>query len=230
MSDTEQPIIQTKDLWKIYLLGGKIEIPALQGVNLTIDSKDFCSILGVSGSGKSTLMHLIGFLDTPTRGELYFLGRELSGLTDAKRTAIRCREIGFVFQTFNLLPTLTALGNVEIVMRFAKVKKFLRKKRSHELLEIVGLKHRINHYPNELSGGERQRVAIARALANNPKLILADEPTGNLDSETGAEIMDFFTLINESGTTIFIVTHNHEIAKRTHTTYYMKDGTLSSSP
>ncbi|MFW9916371.1 MAG: ABC transporter ATP-binding protein [Candidatus Thorarchaeota archaeon] len=228
MSESESSVIKTEDLWKIYHMGPRIEVPVVRGVNLTLAQNEFVSIVGFSGAGKSTLLHLLGCLDTPTRGEIYFYGRKISRLSESERTYLRCQEIGFVFQTFNLLPTLTALSNIEIAMRLANVKRAKRKTRSRSLLKIVGLEQRAKHYPNELSGGERQRVAIARALANRPKLVLADEPTGNLDSTMGAEIVDLLKQINETGTAILMVTHNQEMAKRTTKTYYMKDGSLSA--
>jgi len=218
-------IVEARELEKTYWLD-KVEVEALRGVNLTVAEGEFVAIVGPSGSGKSTLLHILGLMDTPTSGEALFCGRAISRLRDGERTKLRLREIGFVFQTFNLLPTLTAFGNVEIPLRLAGMAGAIREERARELLEKVGLGHRLKHLPKELSGGERQRVAIARALVNSPKLILADEPTGNLDSAAGMAIAELFYLINKDGQTIILVTHNREIAQHATRTLTMRDGQI----
>lgn len=219
------PIIVTHDLWKIYPMDGT-RVEALRGVNLTVQEGEFIALVGPSGSGKSTLLHLIGAMDTPTRGEVLFAGKSLGTLRDDERTRLRCRAIGFVFQTFNLLPTLTALENVEIVMRFAGMSARERTARARELLAMVGLSTRLNHLPRQMSGGERQRVAIARALANHPKLVLADEPTGNLDSVTGEEIMALLQEVHRGGQTLVLVTHNMAVAAQADHVLHLKDGVI----
>jgi putative ABC transport system ATP-binding protein len=218
-------IIETHDLWKIYSMDG-VQVEALRGVNLTVEEGEFISIVGPSGSGKSTLLHIIGCMDTPTRGEVFFKGKSVGQMSDRERTRIRCHEVGFVFQTFNLLPTLTAFGNVELAMRLAGRPRAERRERARELLEKVGLGERMGHLPRQLSGGERQRVAIARALANDPALILADEPTGNLDSVTGEAIVTLLHRLNEEGQTIVMVTHNLEITKYSNRVLTLKDGRI----
>ncbi len=218
-------IIQLKVIKKIYKLG-KIEVPALQGINLRIDKGSSVSITGPSGSGKSTLMYIIGCLDRPTYGEYIFNGLNIPHLDDDKLADIRKKKIGFVFQTFNLLPRATALYNVELPMIYNGVPKTDRKERAIQLLEKVGLGHRLYHLPSELSGGERQRVAIARALANTPDIILADEPTGNLDTKMGAEIINIFKKLHKEGKTIVIVTHEISIAQEAERIIKMQDGKI----
>ena len=219
-------IIQATDLKKTYLLG-KVSVEALRGVNLTVEEGDFLSILGPSGSGKSTLMNLIGAVDKPTAGTLQINGVNISTLSDNQLADFR-RSIGFVFQFFNLIPRFSALDNVELPLSVADVKKSERKRRAEELLEMVGLKDRFNHKPSELSGGQQQRVAIARALANNPRFLLLDEPTGNIDSETASEIMDVFKKLNDDGMTIIMVTHDQHLAREAKKTAQMLDGVITS--
>jgi len=220
--------IQLEDIKKIYNLG-KIEVPALQGINLKIIQGSFLSITGPSGSGKSTLMYIIGCLDRPTSGEYIFNGLNIPQLDDDKLADIRKKKIGFVFQTFNLLPRATALYNVELPMIYNGVSRTDRKERAIQLLKKVGLGHRLYHLPSELSGGERQRVAIARALANTPDIILADEPTGNLDTKMGAEIINIFKKLHEEGKTIIIVTHEISIAQEAGRVIKMLDGKIIHS-
>ncbi len=218
-------VIECEKVSKVYDLG-KVKVNALKNVSLKIKNKEFLSIMGPSGSGKSTLLHLIGCLDKPTSGTIKIDGKDVSKLNENELASIRRNKIGFVFQFFYLVPRLTALENVELPMIFANVNKKERKKRALELLKEVGLEKRANHKPNELSGGERQRVAIARALVNNPKIILADEPTGNLDSKTGKEIMELLRRLNKEGKTIVVVTHDKNIAKYGNRTIYIKDGKI----
>jgi putative ABC transport system ATP-binding protein len=223
----QKMIIEARGLEKKYKLGKGNDVHALRGADLAVPEGDFVSIIGSSGSGKSTLLHILGFMDQPDAGDLRFEGRLVTGLKDREMTRIRSTEIGFVFQTFNLVPSLSAWENVAFPAQFvAGVSAARRKARALELLKLVGLKDRADHKPGELSGGQRQRVAIARALMNKPKLLLADEPTGNLDSATGAHIVDLFAQLNQAGQTIILVTHNPEIAARTRTIYRMKDGSL----
>lgn len=217
------PIIVTRDLWKIYPMDGT-QVEALRGVNLTVQEGEFVALVGPSGSGKSTLLHLLGAMDRPTRGEVLFAGKNLGTLRDGERTRLRCHAIGFVFQTFNLLPTLTASENVEIALRFTGMPSDERSARARDLLTLVGLGARSKHLPRQLSGGERQRVAIARALANHPKLLLADEPTGNLDSVTGEGIIALLQEVHRGGQTIVLVTHNAAIAAQAERVLYLKDG------
>jgi putative ABC transport system ATP-binding protein len=218
-------IIETHDLWKVYRMDG-VAVQALRGVNLTVAAGEFVALVGPSGSGKSTLLHLIGAMDTPTRGEVYLNRHNLAQTSDAEGTRLRCRQVGFVFQTFNLLPTMNALENVEIALRLAGVSRRERRARAIELLDRVGLDGRMGHLPQQLSGGERQRVAIARALANRPALLLADEPTGNLDSATGQAIVDLFRQFNAEGQTIVLVTHAPETAAQAGRVIRMRDGKL----
>ena len=216
-------LIEAEDLMKVYLMG-EVEVHALRGVSLHVASGEVISIMGPSGSGKSTLMNIIGCLDRPTNGTYRLNGQETFDLSDDQLAEIRNRMVGFVFQTFNLLGRQTALTNVELPMRYAGVTNG-RRKRAIEALEAVGLSDRIRHRPNELSGGEQQRVAIARALVNNPAIILADEPTGNLDSKSGAEVMNILLGLNEKyGTTLVFVTHDPEIAALTQRVIMLKDG------
>jgi len=201
-------------------------VSAMCDVNLTIKKGEFISIVGPSGSGKSTMMNLVGALDLASRGEIYLDNNNIEHLEESDLARIRGKKIGFVFQTFNLIPTLTALENVMLPMLFQGVSKKEREERAKMLLDKVKLSHRINHFPNEMSGGERQRVAVARALANNPDIILADEPTGNLDSKTGEEIIKIFADLNNEGKTIILVTHNLELAKRTKKIIKIRDGRI----
>jgi len=210
-------LISLKDIYKIYNVGGE-EVRALDGINLEIKENEYVAIMGPSGSGKSTLMNMIGCLDTPTSGVYEFEGEMVQVMDDAQLASIRNRKIGFVFQTFNLLPKATAQHNVEIPLVYANIRKAQRIQMASDALDSVGLEDRMHHKPNELSGGQRQRVAIARALVNNPSIILADEPTGNLDSKSGHEIMDIFNLLHKKGHTIILVTHEDYIAKQAHRT------------
>ncbi|MFQ6081750.1 MAG: ABC transporter ATP-binding protein [Candidatus Aminicenantia bacterium] len=222
MSD---PLIRTINLWKIYQLG-KTEVPALQGITFSIEKNELVAIMGPSGSGKSTLMNLIGCLDTPTKGEYYLNGKLVSLLNENELAYIRNKEIGFVFQVFNLLPRATAFRNVELPLIYNGTPKSERIERTRNALKLVELEDRMNHRPSELSGGERQRVAIARALVNNPSLLLADEPTGNLDSRTGKEILNLFKKIHSQGNTIILVSHNKEVASSTERIIYLRDGVI----
>lgn len=218
-------IVETRNLKKTYMLG-KVPVNALQGVNLRVEKGDFLAILGPSGSGKSTLLNMIGALDKPTEGKIFIEGVDVSKLNDNELTDIR-RRIGFVFQFFNLIPRLTARGNVELTMAVTGLGKNERRKRAEEVLETVGLKERVNHKPAELSGGERQRVAIARALANNPKFLLMDEPTGNIDSKTAHEIIELVKSLNEEkGVTIIVITHDQNIASQANRKVQMLDGLI----
>src|SRR5271166_4211837 len=216
-------VIQTEDLWKTYEMGGE-KLHALRGVDLTIRRGEYVAIMGPSGSGKSTLMNLIGCLDTPTSGRYWLAGRLVSELDDDELAAIRNKEIGFVFQTFNLLPRATALHNVELPMIYNGTASEERLERAKKALKQVDLSDRMMHKPNELSGGQRQRVAIARALVNNPSILLADEPTGNLDSQTGEEIMALFARLHQQGNTIILVTHEADIAAHAHRVIRLRDG------
>jgi putative ABC transport system ATP-binding protein len=218
-------LIETRDLWKTYLMGEE-EIHALRGVTTTIERGEYLAIMGPSGSGKSTLMNLIGCLDTPTKGSYLLNGQEVASMNDNELARIRNEEIGFVFQTFNLLPRATALHNVELPLVYAGVPAVERQNRAKAALEKVELTSRMQHRPNELSGGQRQRVAIARALVNNPSILLADEPTGNLDSKTGAEIMSLFARLHEAGNTIVLVTHEADVAAHAHRALHLRDGQI----
>ncbi len=213
------------DVRKTYQMGGET-INALDGVSLTIPRGSYTAVMGPSGSGKSTLMNVVGCLDTPTEGVVEVDGVDVTTLSDAERTALRGDEIGFVFQTFNLMPQQTARENVELPMTFQGVGRKERRERAADLLERVGLGDRLDHKPNELSGGQRQRVAIARALANDPAIILADEPTGNLDSETEAEILELFEELNAAGNTILVVTHERVVAEHAERIVHLFDGGL----
>ena len=216
-------LIETSDLWKTYTMGDE-EIHALRGVSIQIEKGEYVAIMGPSGSGKSTLMNLIGCLDTPSRGTYLLNGKEVSRMNDNELARIRNEEIGFVFQTFNLLPRATALHNVELPLVYAGVSGKERIERAKQALEKVELGPRMAHKPNELSGGQRQRVAIARALVNNPSILLADEPTGNLDSKTGVEIMALFARLHEAGNTIVLVTHEADVAAHARRQILIRDG------
>ena len=216
-------LIETRDLWKTYVMGEE-EIHALRGVSVEIQRGEYVAIMGPSGSGKSTLMNLIGCLDTPSKGSYLLNGKEVAAMNDDELARIRNEEIGFVFQTFNLLPRATALHNVELPLIYAGMPAKDRQERAKQALEKVELTQRAAHRPNELSGGQRQRVAIARALVNNPSILLADEPTGNLDSKTGFEIMALFERLHGGGNTIILVTHEADIAAHAHRVISIRDG------
>ena len=218
-------LIRTRDLWKIYEMGRE-QVNALREVNLEIEKGEYAAIMGPSGSGKSTLMNLIGCLDTPSKGDYYLNDKLVSQMNDDELARIRNKEIGFVFQTFNLLARATAAHNVELPLVYNGTESEVRKRKAREALKMVDLEDRATHKPNELSGGERQRVALARALVNNPSLILADEPTGNLDSKTGQEIMRIFEKLHRQGNTLIIVTHEHEIATYADRIIYIRDGAI----
>ena len=218
-------LINLSDIYKIYNVGGE-EVRALDGVDLTINNNEYLAIMGPSGSGKSTMMNMIGCLDTPTSGIYHFEGEEVHIMDDAQLASIRNRKIGFVFQTFNLLPKASALHNVEIPLVYANIRKEKRIDMASKALKDVGLEDRMYHKPNELSGGQRQRVAIARALVNNPSIILADEPTGNLDSKSGHEIMGILDSLHSNGNTIILVTHEDDIAKHAKRTIRLFDGKI----
>ncbi len=218
-------MIEVKDMHKTYFMG-KIKVPALRGVTFGVQDGEFLAIMGPSGSGKSTLMHLMGCLDYPTEGEYWIDGREISSISDDRLAEIRNQKIGFVFQQFNLLSRTTILQNVEVPLIYRGVNLRRRRQLAKEALEKVGLGHRLTHKPNEISGGQKQRVAIARALVNNPAIILADEPTGNLDSKTGQEILEIFTDLNSQGHTIVLVTHEKEIAEYARRVIELRDGRI----
>jgi putative ABC transport system ATP-binding protein len=220
-------VIVVEDLWKTYDMGSE-QVHALRGINLRIRHNEYVAIMGPSGSGKSTLMNLIGCLDTPTQGRYWLNGHEVGELNDDELARIRNKEIGFVFQTFNLLARATALHNVELPLIYNGTSAEERLKRAKAALEAVNLGTRMYHKPNELSGGQRQRVAIARALINHPSIILADEPTGNLDSKTGVEIMSLFNELHAHGNTIIVVTHEPDIAEYAHRVVHIRDGEIAS--
>ena len=221
-------LIKLEDVHKIYELKGT-EVPALNGISLSINKGDFVALIGPSGSGKSTAMNLVGCLDMASKGEIYLKENNIKHLSESDLAQIRGKQIGFIFQVFNLVPSLTALENVALPMVFQNVPRNLRLKRAHELLKQVGLGDRIKHFQNQLSGGERQRVAIARALINDPEIILADEPTGNLDTKTGDEIMRLLYDLNKKGKTIILVTHNQDLTKLANKIIRLRDGKLVGS-
>ena len=220
-------VISTKDLTKTYIMGAA-KVHALSGITLEIGRNEYVALMGPSGSGKSTLMNLIGCLDTPTSGEYWLNGSNVSTMEDGELAEVRNKEIGFVFQTFNLLPRLSALENVALPLVYGGVGKTARLKKAREVLDAVGLGDRVEHKPNELSGGQRQRVAIARALVNDPSIILADEPTGNLDTKTSIEIMGIFEEIHRNGNTVILVTHEPEISAHAHRAIRLRDGLVES--
>lgn len=220
-----KPVIELNQVSKTYKMD-EVEVHALNGIDMKIKKKEFVAIMGPSGSGKSTLLNMVGCLDRPSSGKIFLDGVDISKLNDSELARMRGRKIGFVFQYFNLYPTLTAQGNVELPMMIIEENKKIREKRALELLRSVGLEKRAKHLPSQLSGGERQRVAIARALANNPSLLLADEPTGNLDSNSGKEIMGLFVRLNEEERTIVVVTHDQIIASHAESIVKIKDGRI----
>ena len=222
----KKALIELKDVWKTYHIGsGDLDI--LKGVNLDIPEGDFVAILGPSGSGKSTLMNQVGILDIPSKGEVYLKGEAISRLSESEVAEIRGKTIGFIFQQFNLIPTLTALENVSMPAMFQGVDQDVRDKRAEELLTMVGLKDRLHHRPTELSGGQQQRVAIARALINDPEIILADEPTGNLDSVSGKQVIEMITKLHgEKKKTIILITHDHSLVTYANRVVYIKDGNI----
>jgi putative ABC transport system ATP-binding protein len=220
-------LIEVHDLWKIYDMGqAQAQVLALRGVNLKIEKGEYVAIMGPSGSGKSTLMNLIGCLDTPTKGQYFLNGQAVADLSDDDLARIRNKEIGFVFQTFNLLPRATALHNVELPLIYNGTSRENRRAKAIQAMQIVGLGDRMHHKPNELSGGQRQRVAIARALVNSPSIVLADEPTGNLDSTTGKEIMDLLAQLHREGNTMIVVTHEFDVASWADRIIHLRDGQI----
>lgn len=223
----DSTVIALQGIQRLYRMGDET-IYALRGVDLSIERNEYVALMGPSGSGKSTLMNLIGCLDSPSAGSYWLNGQDVAGLSDNQLAQIRNKEIGFVFQTFNLLPRLSALDNVALPLIYAGVSEAQRRERALEVLNQVGLGDRVSHKPNELSGGQRQRVAVARALVNRPSLILADEPTGNLDSKTSIEIMELFATIHALGNTIVLVTHEEDIARHAHRMVRLKDGVVES--
>src|SRR5499426_4009460 len=227
LASPDSSMIATEDLWKTYDMGSEQQVQALRGVDIRINRNEYVAIMGPSGSGKSTLMNLIGCLDTPTKGRYWLNGQLVSELDDDELARIRNKEIGFVFQTFNLLARATALHNVELPLIYSGIPAKERLDRARASLRMVELSDRMHHKPNELSGGQRQRVAIARALVNHPSIILADEPTGNLDSQTGVEIMKLFDKLYAEGNTIILVTHEREIAAYAHRIISIRDGKIA---
>jgi len=226
-TEMENPIIAVKELRKVYIMG-TTEVNALRSITLDIFRNEYVALMGPSGSGKSTLMNMIGCLDTPTSGKYWLNGTDVSQMHDSELAEVRNKEIGFVFQTFNLLPRLSALDNVALPLTYAGLSRTERQERAAEVLESVGLGDRMHHNPNELSGGQRQRVAVARALVNRPSILLADEPTGNLDSATSAEIMAVFDELHAEGQTIIMVPHAHDTAARAQRVVTLRDGLIES--
>ncbi len=220
-------LIKLDEVYKIYKLD-EVEVPALNGISLNINKGDFAIIMGPSGSGKSTAMNMVGCLDTATKGEIYLEKDNIAHLHESDLAQIRGKKIGFIFQTFNLIPSLTALENVILPMTFQNVPRNIKLRKAKDVLELVGLGNRTNHLPSQLSGGQRQRVAIARALVNDPEIILADEPTGNLDTKTGDEIMALLKNLNKKGKTIILVTHNPELTKLGNKIIKLRDGRIAS--
>ncbi|MCK5282836.1 MAG: ABC transporter ATP-binding protein [Nanoarchaeota archaeon] len=222
-------MIELKDVWKIYKMGD-VEVPALRGLNLQVKRGEFLSIMGPSGSGKSTAMNMIGALDVPTKGSIYLDRRDISTFSESDLSQLRGKKIGFIFQQFNLIPTLSALENITLPMIFQNISTGERREKAQKLLEMVELGDRVHHKPTELSGGQQQRVAIARSLANNPEVVLADEPTGNLDSKTGNTVMDFLKKLHrKEGKTIIMVTHDPNVAKHADRMEYLYDGTIKAN-
>ncbi len=228
MPGTGEPVIQIENVHKMYD-AGESQVHALRGVTLTIERGEYVAIMGPSGSGKSTLMHIVGLLDVPTSGDYTLAGEKVSGMTGWSLARVRNRRIGFVFQTYNLLPRASILRNVELPLMYAGASRSKRRERAGELLSMLGLKERVKHLPSQLSGGQRQRVAIARALANDPAIVLADEPTGNLDTKTGEEILEIFDRLNKQGHTLILVTHDHAVAARAHRIITLVDGQIVKS-
>ncbi len=219
-------VIELKDVWKVYKPSESVEVPALRGINLVIKKGEYVAIMGPSGSGKSTLMHIIGCLDVPTKGKVFLQGKDITTLSEDELARVRGKTIGFVFQSYNLIPSLNALQNVELPLIFQNVPKEERRERAKKILERLGLEKRLHHRPNQLSGGQQQRVAIARAIITNPDIILADEPTGNLDSKSGEEVLQIFDELHEEGRTIVMVTHEKYVAKRAERIVKIKDGRI----
>lgn len=220
-------ILKLESVWKIYPMGN-LEVPALRGVNLTINKGDFVAIVGASGSGKSTLMHLMGCLDTPTKGNVFLKSQDINKISESDMASLRARTIGFIFQQYNLIPSLSALENVMLPQEFLDINDSEAKKRAEKILTLVGLKDKTYNRPNQLSGGEQQRVSIARSLANDPEIILADEPTGALDSVTGGDVLDILQSLWKEGKTIILVTHDIELTKYAKTIVEIKDGQIKS--
>lgn len=227
MANGSRPLIELRDTKKVYQMGSQ-EVHALAGVTLHVDTNEYVAIMGPSGSGKSTMMNIVGCLDTPTGGEYYLNSQKVSEMTDNELAEIRNREIGFVFQTFNLLPRVNCLQNVELPLVYSGMRRSARRERAAEVLHSVGLGDRMDHKPNELSGGQRQRVAVARALVNKPSIIMADEPTGNLDTKTGEEIMHLFEQLYRQGNTLLVVTHEEDIAQHARRIIRLRDGVIES--
>jgi putative ABC transport system ATP-binding protein len=224
----EDAIIELKNVWRTYVMGDA-EVHALRGINLKVRKGEFVAIMGPSGSGKSTAMNMVGCLDIPTKGQVYLSGLDISNMTESDLAQVRGRKIGFIFQKFNLINTLTAKENIMLPMIFQGVSEEKRKKKADELLKLVDLQNRADHRPTELSGGQQQRVAIARSLALEPEVILADEPTGNLDSKTGSSVMDFLKKLHkEKGTTIVMVTHDEHVARNAQRIVHLKDGQIET--